>query len=112
MWCGSREKWGGELAGSTCGRPVNSGYQRREKKGERIGGGYCVCNEGRRELCSLLSYGSLLVGGKCLQHALTEFIQASARPRLPSLMGACTCSVHQSPERQALAEAWSMCVWT
>lgn len=97
MWCGSREKWGGELAGSTCGRPVNSGYQRREKKGERIGGGYCVCNEGRRELCSLLSYGSLLVGGKCLQHALTEFIQASARPRLPSLMGA--CSVHQSGRR-------------
>lgn len=107
MWC---EKWGGELAGSTCGRPVNSGYQRREKKDGRIGGGYCVCNEGRRELCSLLSYGSLLVGGKCLQHALTEFIQASARPRLPSPKCACSSSASGHPERQALAEAWSMCV--
>lgn len=40
---------GGKLAGSTCGRPVNSGYQRREKKGERIGGGNGVCNEGLEE---------------------------------------------------------------
>lgn len=77
---GSTEQGGGELAGSTCGRPVKGGYQRREKKGKRSGGGYCVCNEGRRELCSLLSSGSLLVGGG-LENAcigLAEFIQARA----------------------------------
>lgn len=119
VWCTSREEGRASVAGSTCGRPVNSGYQRREKKGERSGGGYCVCNEGRRELCSLLSCSSLLVGGGLENNRIFtkklvfigsthgRFCECLPRP-------ACCLLLAAAPKTARASPAWRMRVrrWT